>query len=238
LERPVFKLVHICFDPKSQLKKFPTEPVKTEECLFNPRRCDMHRKLLAVPFLSLLVLSAAVPLRAQVTHSATEAKIPLTVGTGWSNYSIDWGPGRRMGGITAWADWRLRRVPSPLKGVGISLEGQCICWNTPSGIGQHKLQAFLGGPSYRFERWHRVRPYGKYMIGFGGVYFTTQNPSYNHDTRVIYSLGGGADVLFWKQLAVRADYEYQFWPDLFGKTSNPQGFTMGAVWDFGARAPQ
>jgi hypothetical protein len=143
-----------------------------------------------------------------------------------------------MDGITAWADWRLRGMPSYLKGTGISLEGQCICWNTPSGIGQHKMESFLGGPSYRFEKWYRVRPYVKYMIGFGGMYFTVPNPYYTHDTRTIYAPGAGADVRLWKQLAVRADYEYQYWPNLFPNTSNPQGFTLGTTWDFGARAPQ
>jgi len=198
----------------------------------------MHWKHFTVLFLSLLVVSAAAPLRAQVTHAATEGKLPLTVGTGWSNYSVDWGPSSRMDGITVWADWRLRGMPGFLKGLSISAEGQCICWNVPD-IGKHKLEAGLGGPSYRYERWERVRPYVKYLIGFGGMTFTiTSMPSYTHDTRVIYAPGGGADIRVWNKLAVRGDYEYQFWPNLFPNTSNPNGFTIGAVWDFGIRPPQ
>jgi len=198
----------------------------------------MRWKHSRVLFLSLLVVSAAAPIGAQVTHAATEGNLPLTVGTGWSHYSIDWGPGKRMDGITVWGDWRLHRMPGLLKGLGISAEGQCICWNVPDGLGRHKLEAGLGGPSYRFERWERVRPYAKYLIGFGAMSFTTENPYYTHDTRVIYAPGGGADVRFWNKLLVRGDYEYQFWPDLFGKTSNPNGFTLGAVWDFGIRSYQ
>jgi Outer membrane protein beta-barrel domain len=199
----------------------------------------MQWKHRSVIFLLLLVVSAVAPVRAQVTHAATEGRLPLTVGSGWSNYSIDWGPGKRMGGITVWADWRLRGMPGLFKGIGISAEGQCICWNVPSNLnGQHKLQAFLGGPSYQFERWERVRPYLKYMIGFGGMYFTVQDPYYTHDTRVIYAPGGGADVHVWNKLAVRGDYEYQFWPNMFPGTSNPNGFTLGTIWDFGFRPPR
>jgi hypothetical protein len=142
-----------------------------------------------------------------------------------------------MDGITAWADWRFRGLPHYLKGLGVSLEGQCICWNVPEDIGKHKLQAGLGGPSYRYERWQRVRPYGKFLIGFGGVYFNFYNTNYSHDTRVFTAPGGGADVYVWHKLAMRGDYEYQSW-SLFGQTSNPNGFTLGAVWDFGMRSPQ
>jgi hypothetical protein len=195
----------------------------------------MRWKLIVVPALAILFLAAAVPARAQVTHAGTEGKFPLTVGFGVSNYSIDWGPGRRMTGITGSVDWRLRGLRSPLNGLSISAEGQWIPWHIPSGIGNHELEAILGGPSYHFQRWDRVQPYAKYFIGFGGVYFTTQDPYYNHDTRVIYAPGGGADVRLWNNLAVRVDYEYQFWPNLLGNTSNPNGFTVGGVWDFGGR---
>jgi hypothetical protein len=198
----------------------------------------MHLKLVAVPLLSLLLFSSAIPVRAQVTHAGTEGKFPLTVGTAWSNYSIDWGPGRRMDGITVWADWRLRGMPHHLEGLGISVEGQCICWNSPSVVGHHKMEAGLGGPSYRFQKWTRIRPYGKFLIGFGGIYFDVGDPHYTHDTRTIYAPGGGADVRLWKQLALRTDYEYQFWPNMFPNTINPNGISVGAVWDFGARAPR
>jgi len=198
----------------------------------------MHWKPFGLRFLALLFLLPAFSMWAQVTHAGTEGELPLTVGSGWSNYSIDWGPGTRMDGITVWADWRFRALPSHWKGLGVSVEGQYIAWNIPEGLGQHKLESGLGGPSYQFQSWHRIRPYVKYLIGFGGMYFVTEDPFYTHDTRVIYAPGGGADVRVWNKLALRIDYEYQYWPNLFrGHTSNPNGVTVGAVWDFGIRSP-
>ena len=202
----------------------------------------MRWKLIVVPVLAIFVFAGAVSARAQVTHAGTEGKIPLTVGIGVSNYNIDWCCGRRMTGIGAWADWRLRGMPGHLKGLSISAEGQWIPWNIPSGIGNHELEAVLGGPSYHIQKWERVKPYAKFFLGFGGVYFTTNDPYYNHDTREIYAPGAGADIKVWNNLAVRVDYEYQYWPNLFptsahpnGATSNPNGFTFGTVWDFGGR---
>ena len=66
----------------------------------------MHWKLIFVPVIALLLLSAAIPASSQVTEAATEGKLPLTLGGGVSDYFIDWGHSRTMIGITAWADWR------------------------------------------------------------------------------------------------------------------------------------
>lgn len=58
------------------------------------------------------------------------------------------------------------------------------------------------------------------------------NPHYTHDTRDVFASGGGLNYRLVHQLWVRADYEYQMWPDLFKKTLEPQGFTLGASYDF------
>jgi opacity protein-like surface antigen len=196
----------------------------------------MRRILIVVPILALLVFSFAVTGRAQVAHAGNEGKIPLTVGAGWSNFSPDWGDNPRQSGITVWADYRFQGLPGSLKGFGLSAEGEHLAWGAPE-LGNHKMDAGLGGASYRYPRWDRVRPYLKFMIGFGGVSFENAvDPNYTHDTRTIYAPGGGADIHAWKNFEVRVDYEYQFWPDMFRDHSlNPSGFTLGAVWDFGIR---
>jgi hypothetical protein len=51
-------------------------------------------------------------------------------------------------------------------------------------------------------------------------------------------LGGGVELRAYRSLWVRADYEYQFWPDFFFKGAkpigqlNPQGFTVGVLYHF------
>jgi hypothetical protein len=65
----------------------------------------MHMKLFPKLFLNALILVSVSPMFAQVTPSARQrGSVPLVVGVGFSNYSMDWGPGQRMNGITAWVD--------------------------------------------------------------------------------------------------------------------------------------
>ena len=171
----------------------------------------------------------------QVTHQAEEGNVPLKVGFGISDYSIDWGHSRRMIGISAWANWGLKGVPPFMRGTGIEIEGHHIAYDRPSGLIKMKQDSGLGGVTYEWRHYDRVRPYGKFMIGFGSIDFDGP-PNYTHDTRTILAPGGGVDVRVWRSVFVRADYEYQFWRQIFGPHDlNPQGFTIGAAYDFGRR---
>jgi opacity protein-like surface antigen len=89
---------------------------------------------------------------------------------------------------------------------------------------------------YEWRSKSRYRPYVKYLLGIGSIDFPNQT-TYGHDTRVVFEPGGGMDVRFWNQFSVRGEYDYQFWHQLFGPHDlTPQGFTIGAVYDFGRRA--
>ena len=181
-----------------------------------------------------LILFAADRAESQVTHAGNEGGIPLTVGVGVSDYFIDWGHSRTMGGITAWADWRLSGLPGYLKGLEISAEGHHIDYFRPAEVSRMRQDSGLGGVSYQFSKWSRVRPYGKYLIGFGSIYFPTMPNGYNHDTRIILAPGGGIDIRLSHRLSIRGDYEYQYWRQIFGQHDlNPNGFSAGIVWDFG-----
>lgn len=173
----------------------------------------------------------------QVTQQAEQGKLPLKVGVGISDYSIDWGQSRQMIGISAWADWRLKGVPSFMRGTGIEIEGHHIAYDRPASLSKMKQDSGLGGFVYQWSHYDRVQPYGRFMIGFGSIDFdNTLDPSYTHDTRTIFAPGGGADIRVWHSVYVRADYEYQFWRQLFGPNDlTPQGVTIGAVYDFGRR---
>src|SRR5215469_6429612 len=202
------------------------------------RRSNMQRKLIFVPVLALFFVGAALSAHCQVVPSAEEAKLPLTIGAGFSNFSLDWGvTNPRMNGYTLWGDWRPPRMPPALNGLGIQLEGRDILWSAPSALSGHRMTTGSGGVVYQWRGWRRlprVRPYAKFLIGFGGISFPTNSPTYKHDTRTVYEPGGGVDVLAWNGFSVRVEYVYQFWPNMFGPHAlTPNGFSLGAVYDFG-----
>ncbi len=198
----------------------------------------MRWKSMVVPVLSLFFVGSALSARAQVTYSAQEPKQPFTVGMGVSNFSDDWGTSNpRQIGITLWVDWRVPDLPSVLDGLGIEFEGRDLNYATPSYLPGHRMDTALGGPMYQFRRKSRFRPYGKYLMGVGSIDFPSPGSTYQHDTRTVLQPGVGCDVRFWNHFSARAGYDYQFWRQIFGSNDlNPNGFTFGAVYDFGFRS--
>jgi hypothetical protein len=199
----------------------------------------MRWKLIVVPVLALLFFGAALPAHSQVIYSAQESSLPFTLGAGFSNFSLDWGTSNpRMSGYTLWGDWRISRVPPVLRGIGIEAEGRDVLWGAPTSLKGHRMTTGSGGVIYEWRRAGRLRPYGKFLIGFGSISFPGNAPNYNHDTRTIYEPGGGLNVRAWKQFSVRGEYVYQFWPNMFvsGSSLTPNGFSVGTVYDFGRRA--
>jgi len=95
---------------------------------------------------------------------------------------------------------------------------------------------------YEWHHYRNFRPYVKGLMGFGSIYFgeclaLCSTTPYTHDTRTVYAPGGGVEYRAFRSIWVRGDWEYQFWPQLTGNTYlNPQGFTIGAVYDFSRRS--
>jgi opacity protein-like surface antigen len=209
-------------------------------------------KRTAVALAALLALAACSAV-AQVVPSAEAGGLPLVAGGGASRFNMDCGPYTGgstcyMNGITIWVDWNLTRLPGPvlLRGLGVEIEGRDLNFalpvflsNTYFGDAGTNLRqdTGLGGLIYHYRRFHRVRPYGKVLAGLGSLDFPPLPASpatYRHDDRTITAFGGGADIHAWRSIWVRADYEYQLWPDLFGLPNSltPNGVTVGAVYDF------
>lgn len=199
----------------------------------------MRWKFFAVPVLAMIFIGAALPARSQVTYSAEEAKLPFTIGFGVSNFLLDWGTkDPRATGVTLWADWRIPHMPPLINGLGLEFEGRDLNWAKPADLSTLRHDTALAGFIYESRRKTRIRPYGKYLMGIGSIDFPdSRNALYTHDTRTVYAPGGGLDVRFWNRFSVRGEYEYQFWHQIFGLNDlNPQGFTIGAVYDFGRRS--
>jgi len=77
------------------------------------------------------------------------------------------------------------------------------------------------------------------LIDLGSVDFNIGPPlpgykPYTHDTRTVEAPGGGLEFRVFHGILLRADYEYQMWPDFLSKTLDPQGFTVGVQYDFRA----
>ena len=206
-----------------------------------------------VAALAMLLAAPAIAVWAQVVPSAEAGGLPLVAGGGASRFNMDCGPyvgGSTcyMNGITVWIDWNLTRLPGPelLHGLGVELEGRDLNFELPNFLSNSyvgdkgtnlRQDTGLGGLIYHYRQFRRVRPYGKVLAGLGSMDFPplpASPPSYRHDNRTIAAFGGGADIHAWRALWIRADYEYQIWPDLFGLSNSltPYGVTLGAVYDF------
>ncbi|WP_263357370.1 porin family protein [Acidicapsa ligni] len=175
--------------------------------------------------LAALFFLSTLPVLAQVAPAARISGLPLGVGAGLSDYSVDYGPGRRMLGVSAWADYSL------FHGLGIEAEGTSILWDKPSSLPRMKQETIKGGAIYKYHQVFHVRPYVKGLIGLGKIDFPSINPLYTQDTFTMYAIGGGVEYKVWKTLSVRGDYEYQYWSNYQGSNYlNPNGFTIGATY--------
>jgi len=175
--------------------------------------------------LAVLITLTTWPAFSQVQPAVKVSGLPLGIGAGLSDYSLDYGSGRRMIGVSAWADYNLFR------GLGIEAEGTSIFADKPDVLPRMRQDTIKGGAIYRARPFFRIRPYVKGLIGLGSIDFPSRNPSYTHDTFTMYAVGGGAEYKVWKTLFARVDYEYQAWPNTFGpRTLDPNGYTFGATY--------
>ena len=186
------------------------------------------------PTLAVLFACAAYSAPAQTAPAATKNNFPLSVGGGISGYNPDWGHGHMLGG-TVWVDYTLPRVPSFLQGIGLELEARDLNFGRTETVPPLLVEeAAGGGVTYTWRHYRNFHPYGKFLGEYGGLTCNKSGPQYHHDTRTVVIGGGGLEYRALHNIWVRADFEYQFWPDLFGgKTLDPKGFTVGAMYHFG-----
>jgi opacity protein-like surface antigen len=203
-------------------------------------------------FFAALFLFAAAPMFAQVKPSGYEGKLPLVVGVGISDYRLDWGYDalghrRPIYGGAFWIDWNFYGLPRKLNGLGVELEGEDLSkfgpieltTKYPGDNASMRHDTVGGGALYTWRHFRKISPYGKFLLGYGSIDFSSNNlrpngTPYTHDTRTIYEPGGGATYALTEHLSIKADYEYQFWPHFLGHANplNPSGATVGATWAF------
>ncbi|MGA3131121.1 MAG: outer membrane beta-barrel protein [Terracidiphilus sp.] len=192
----------------------------------------MRFKLLVLPVLAVSILTVAIPALSQTVPAYQRQDMPLFVGIGPSGYDVDWGHGRMYGG-TIWADWYPERMPSVLHGLGVEVEARDISLDRhlPPQLNIRQDTAG-GGLIYAWRHFRNFHPYAKFLIEQGSYDFTTPSPTYSHDTRALWAPGAGFEYRLYHAFWARADYEYQTWQTLLGKTPNPEGFTVGVSYNF------
>ncbi len=169
----------------------------------------------------------SLPARSQVAPTVKVSGLPLSVGGGLSDYSLDYGPGRRMLGFSEWADYEV------FHGLGIEAEGTEIFLDKPAVLVRMNQDTIKGGVIYKARSFWGLRPYAKGLIGLGSIDFPSDNPLYTHDTYTVEALGGGVEYHVWNSVSVRGDYEYQMWNHYQSPNNlTPNGFTIGATYSF------
>ena len=187
-----------------------------------------------------LFLVSAIPVFSQVESAGKSRELQLTLGAGFSNYDVDWGHGRMDGGAV-WVDFPVPFIPKSLDGFGFEAEARDISLgHSATQPANFRFDTVGGGVIYTWRHFRDFRPYSKYLASFGGIDWNNPNPLFLHETRTVTALGGGLEFRVHKHIWLRADEEYQFWPDIDLQRHpltdthvlDPQGFTVGLSYDF------
>lgn len=174
---------------------------------------------------AILAAGSVVPAAAQVVAAARVPARPIGVGVGFSSYDLDYGPGRRMEGLSARGSFGLYR------GLGIDASARSIFMFTPSSLTRMQQNTFLGGVYYESKPIFHVRPFARMAGGLGTIEFPSRNPAYTRDSYTVFAPSAGIEVPIRNGLYARAEYEYQFWRQYHGpRDLNPQGYTIGFTY--------
>ncbi|HWG20458.1 MAG TPA: outer membrane beta-barrel protein [Terracidiphilus sp.] len=161
-------------------------------------------------FVAGLCLLAARPVLGQAAEDANAGHGLLWVGGAVSGATLGYG-NRRMLGATAFADL------DSLRRFGFEGEARWLDFHQTANV---HAETYLLGMRYHFNR-GRYQPYVKALAGDGHFNF-----SYNFATGnyLVIAGGGGVDYRLNRRWNVRAEFEYQDWPQ----------FTYGAMSSLGA----
>ena len=217
--------------------------------------------ILAAAFLVSILPAASqvIPAAQEASFPLSVGVGPSVFSMDWGNDAL--GHRRPIWGASLWIDWHFVNVPHYLNGFGVEVVARDIskwgpkelskgygdyecgtnvppnCLPNPSGLREDTAEA---GIIYTWHRRSPLHPYGKFLAGYGNMDFPAgeavnrTGAPYTHDTRTLYSFGGGLEYRIMRKVEVRADYEYQFWPDFLGHTTalNPNGASVGVLYSF------
>lgn len=181
-----------------------------------------------------LLFLAATPVFAQVVPQATDRTLPFYAGGGYARYSPDWGPGRTLDGLNAYAGLTLPRISVVPAGLGIEAEWRSLFFNPSVNVPGFVISETTmgGGIIYKYTHYPKFRPYGKFLLEAGKNHYGSNPDVYAYD--LVKVMGGGLEYKVKTHYWIRADYSYQSWSNLFqlNKDSNPVGVTLGLTYNF------
>jgi opacity protein-like surface antigen len=165
--------------------------------------------------LALAGLTAAGPARAQVAASADAGGTRLSAGVEGSAFNLGYGNVKVAGGaVFVDAD--------TLRHFGFEGEVRLLPVHIDNTLKQtlykkEKITTYLGGPRY-FRTVGRFQPYAKCLFGLGQF---TYPYAYATDNDLVIEPGGGVDYRLSRRVKVRAEVDYQMWPQFhFGQLNN------------------
>jgi len=178
-------------------------------------------------FIVAVLVAAPMLAAAQAQYSAERAPVSFTLGGAYSFFVAGYAGEKVMGPVA-----NATFSPVIWDHVALEAEGRWLTQNGSRGFSEFN---YLIGPLYRITlvEHHGLHPYMKGLIGAGIVEFP------NHLAVGRYfaiAPGGGVDVTLNRRWRLRADYEYQIWPqspDIPGMnvaTIKPNGVTVGFTY--------
>ncbi|HEY1987205.1 MAG TPA: hypothetical protein VGG85_17450 [Terracidiphilus sp.] len=162
-----------------------------------------------------VLLIASIPAAGQSDYDASRSPISLNAGGSYSYFDAAYGAYHLMG-LTAYANI------SPLIWDRLSLEGEGR-WLTLNASRGFRQYTYLIGPRYQFASSKRrgLHPYIKVLFGEGVIDFPDHLA---YGRYLVMAPAGGLDIAVNHRWRLRAEYEYQFWPDAPGIPGSPSSF--------------
>jgi opacity protein-like surface antigen len=179
----------------------------------------MKRTILAI--FCVVSFFAIVSARGQVVPAATSGSFHLSAGGLGSLAQPDYaGEGiaqtskNRLYGAGAYVDAHFSRW------FQVEAEGRWMRFN-PAYEPPNTENTYLIGPRIPIVTFHRVTPYGKFLVGLG-------NGGFLSGSTFVMAYGGGVDYRLTRRITLRAvDFEYQQWLVNSAVTLQPYGGSVG-----------
>ena len=150
---------------------------------------------------------------AQSVEPADRGRAMLSVGAAASGYTLGYGE-RKILGISAWVD------ADTIRKLGFETEVRRLEYYQTANV---HAETYLSGVRYHLNV-GRTQPYVKALGGYGHFSFPYNFAKGNY---FVIAGGGGIDYRLNRRWVVRADIEYQEWPQFTYGPMNSIGANVG-----------